>query len=329
VYWPAKGTLPGFSGGDEASAPGCSLKDSVLTCEIGKVTGTNGYYPLSGLYVAATKTANVGDAGMVKVTLLSKEAAPLLARATVTVVRDVDLAGVSRSPGSNSAEPVAFGADVRQPIGVGNAGRFVSRGVGMILSYDRRFVPAARYSNCEYDTDARYTQIFCKFTDRIAVGATYQLDRPMLELRPDATPNVVFNFGWNIDTLDTVNAEGGNWYRGHKTIPGTGPALHLVPMPGAAPIKATPAGDDDAAAKGKDVDFNGVNNMTQGWVLTPKKATATATSGNQAAGAGADGGGLPVTGSNAILSAGAGLVLLAAGAGAFLFTRRRRTSFTA
>jgi LPXTG-motif cell wall-anchored protein len=335
VYWPARDKLPGFPGGDEPLAPGCTIKESVLTCEIGTVTGTNGHYPLSGLYVAATKGAKVGDAGALKVTLRSNEAAPLLATATVEVVRDVDLGGVSKSPGSNSAEPVAFGADVRQPIGVSNAGSFVSRGAGMILSYDRRFVPAARYSNCGYDTDARYTQIFCKFTDRIPVGATYQLDRPMLKLRPDATPNVVFSFGWNIDTLDTVNAEGDAWYRGHKTTPGTGPALHLVPMPGAAPVEATPAGDDEAAANDKDADLNGVNNMAQGWVLTPKKAppshAATAASGNQAAGAGAgaDGGGLPVTGSNAMLLGGAGLVLLAAGAGAFLFTRRRRSSFTA
>lgn len=102
-------------------------------------------------------------------------------------------------------------------------------------------------------------------------------------------------------------------------------------MPAAAPVKAA-AADSEAAAKGGDVDLNEVNNLNQGWVLTPKKAspshTATAAAGNQAAGTG-DGGGLPVTGSNTTLLAAAGIILLATGVGLFLFTRRRRTSFTA
>jgi LPXTG-motif cell wall-anchored protein len=302
-------------------APGCTTKKAIITCSIVSVDGRGGHYVLPSIAVKSRTSSQPGDTGTLRVRVLSKEAAPLHGNAPVTVIRDVDLGGVSRSPGSIDAEPVGFGQLVKQPIGISNAGHFTARGVGVIFSYDPRFEPVAKYSNCGYYTAAHYTQIFCKFTDRIPAGATYQLDQPMFRVRADAKPDVAFSFGWDFDPLDTVNAEGDAWYRGHTPTPGTGPELHLVPASGAA------TNEKDDAAKGQDFDLNGVNNMAQGWVKTPKKASPTAT--QVAAGGETGGGGLPVTGSNAMMLAGAGVLLLVIGVGVFFFTRRRGTTFDA
>jgi hypothetical protein len=154
----------------------------------------------------------------------------------------------------------------------------------------------------------------------------------MFKVRDDATPNVAFSFGWEVDTLDSVKAAGDDWYHGHHPTPGTGDVLHLVPAPGGAAARAD--ADLAAGAKNKDVDLNLVNNLAQGWVKTPVKPSASASasptvSGTAGGAQAASGGGLAVTGANAMLVAGAGVVLLAIGVGIFLFTRRRRTSFTA
>jgi hypothetical protein len=332
--------------GNLTPAVGCTTKKAVTSCSVGTIAGGNGRYGMPGVVVRAEKGAKIGDAGTLTVTVQSKEAAPIKATVPVAVVRDVDLAGVSKFPSSAVAEPVGFGAVVRQPIAVSNAGSFTARGAGMAINYDKRFVPAAQYSNCAYDTGV----VFCTFAEKIPVGATYQLDAPMFRVRDDATANVAFAYGWRVDTLDAVKDQGDHWYDGHKPTPGVGGVLHLVPSPSTdpAPAKADIAGDaDDAAgavgAKNKDVDLNGVNDLAQGWVKTPVESsrppsnsasptTSGTTGGNSGAAGGnqaASGGGLAVTGSNAALVAGAGVLLLAIGVGVFFFTRRRRTSFTA
>ncbi|MEV6844122.1 hypothetical protein [Actinoplanes sp. NPDC051411] len=346
------------AGGDDATpAPGCTTKKAVTSCPVEAAAAHNGAYQLPGFVVAAKKGAKVGDQGTLAVTVQSKEAAPIKAKVTVSVVRDVDLGAVSKFPSSAVAEPVGFGAVVRQPIAIHNAGSFAARGTGMIIEYDKRFVPAAQYSNCAYDTSV----IFCTFTEKIPAGATYQLQAPMFKLRADATANVAFPYGWEVYTSGAVKALGERWYHGHKTTPGAGGVLHLVPSPNTDPtpanaeLKADAADAADAAGtKNEDVDLNGVNDLAQGWVKTPVEssrpasgpASPTAVGGNAGTAGGnagtaggnagttggnpaASGGGLAVTGSNAALVAGAGVLLLAIGVGVFFFTRRRRTSFTA
>jgi hypothetical protein len=83
----------------------------------------------------------------------------------------------------------------------------------MILSYDRRRATATAAMTRTPSTPGSSAGS----PTGSPVGARYQLGRPMLKLRPDATPNVVFRFCWNIDTL---NVEGDDWYRRYKATAG-------------------------------------------------------------------------------------------------------------
>jgi len=105
--------------------------------------------------------------------------------------------------------------------------------------------------------------------------------------------------GWKItERFANVSARQGRVGTASVTLAATGPAPTATPTPTPTPT-ATGTG-------------------------TPT-APATATTTPPATGAG---GGLPVTGANGALIGGAGLALLVLGGLAFLFTRRRRTSFT-
>jgi LPXTG-motif cell wall-anchored protein len=305
--------------------PDCTVAGAITTCPVEVFAATNGTWLVPHLVTASKPGAKLGRQGTLTVTLTAKEIKPLVATSTVTVAESADLgAGPERA-----VETVKPGDTVPAQIEVTSSGRTAVKGAALQLLIDNNTLsPAAHYRNCEYGTKGG---IFCTFDDVLKPGTTYRIAEPIYQVAPKtpAGHQTIYTEVWF--TADDRADQGDEWYKGDSVTRGTGDELHLVAEPagsGGAPVKN--AAELRADAKTTDVDF--ADDLVFGYVLTPGKprpstsASHPATAGH---GNGTGGGGLPITGANTTLAAGAGGLLLLVGAALFLFTRRRRTSFTA
>lgn len=322
------GTLSLTSNGRDRQSWTCTTAKSTTTCAVEPVQAYGVTYGLPNLVVTARKGAKVGDDGTLKVTVRSKEVAPIQARTTVTVARLVDLAAQPLA----TAEPVAPGATVQHRVAVKNNGPAAStRGVAVRINADEAFDFGPRYRNCQYAVDTLADSVnlaWCTFAEPIAAGAAYELSAPFYKLRGNAAPDHQYQYYYTWATLDNAQQYADGWYEGQKYVAGTGDVLHLVPVKGQEPGQG-----DSRRAKVVEADLTHTNDLAQSLVKTPASSASPSVSASPTTGGagGGDqaGGSLPITGSDTLLVGGAGVVLLAIGAGAFLFARRRRTSFTA
>jgi hypothetical protein len=310
-----------LSGDQPKPSSDCTTEQAIVTCKPGNIYRNIGV-GLPALLVELKDGAELGRSGTLTVTFKSDQTAPLVAKPTISVADDVDLAAGPHHP-TTTVKP---GDAVEQPIEITNTGTKPVRSAGLQLVVNvNGLVGAPEYSNCAYPSNDNV--IFCKFDEELAPGTTYRIAAPVLQVRAKAPAGGDFFYAQFWSTGDDVAEQGDDWYYGTKVTPGTGPVVHLEAVPAKAAVRA------------RTTDSNTVNNVEFGYVQTPSAphpsgsssstpapAGATATAGS---GTAAGGGVLAITGSNAMLAAGAGLALLLIGGVLFVIARRRRTSFTA
>jgi LPXTG-motif cell wall-anchored protein len=199
----------------------CATTGTVTTCTLPVVAPVDQFGLAFDSYVVrAAATAPVGKAGTLKVTVSADGFAAVSRKATVTVGEGVDLANASDLETTG-----APGATVGAALSVRNMGKTVVNGAVLWLGADFALEFATRYRNCEYVGHL----VKCRFTADLNPGVTYQVKESMpFTVRTDTlAPHDTFaQFAWSTVADD---ANSGDGFADLHPVPGTAPALLLVP----------------------------------------------------------------------------------------------------
>lgn len=289
----------------------CTTAGTLLTCDLGD-RSVNGW--LAWLTVQARPGAALGRSGRLKVTVSADGLAPLVATPKITVAEDVDLAvRVGRTPVSSER-----GRGVTVPIQVVNMGQKPVGGVVLRVEAREGLRLAGRYTNCGYRPEGQ--EVYCRFAEQLAAGATYGLSDQTLAVRVDAPTDRSAPFTvqlWTGDDAEELGVLSG-LRRGNSGV------LRLVPRPVTADARA-PITDSNSV---NNVAYGSVRVIASPTATTSPSASATVTPSASAPPSAGGGATLPVTGVPAGALAAAGGLLTLGGIG-LLVARRRRARFVA
>jgi LPXTG-motif cell wall-anchored protein len=271
--------------------------------------------------VQAKPGAEIGLSGPITVTVTGTYRADgvpaseinLVATPKITIAEDVDLAvSVAKAPVAGER-----GKPVAAPIEVTNTGAKPVNGAAIRVVGYNGLHPIVDFRNCGYPRGDQ--EVYCRFDEELAAGATYVLAEPILAVAADAPGERDSGYVVQLWTGDDADESG--LLSGMPR--GTSRVLHLVGKPAASGMRALTT------------DSNRANNFAFGSIqlpelpggtAAPSVSPATDITPNPSTGAGGE---LPVTGAQVAVTAGGGAGLTLLGGVVLVFARRRRARFIA